>query len=178
MHIGARFLAKNEAHPNGMRSKPKASEGQQSHCHHMRRRDLLLLRVEVGLDSEVTSKCFLGGLVVLLRTVELGDLCHLFIGELEIEDVSVISDVGGILGTRDDRCTHLHMPAKNDLGRRLTVLLGKLDEDRPSCRPLSPWPSGYQASITIPYWLRYSRRSDWAKYGWHSTVTSCGLISA
>lgn len=74
MHIGTRFGARYETHPNGMRSKPKASVGKQSHCHHMQRRDLLLLRVEVGLDSEVPSKCFLGGLVVLLRAVELGDL--------------------------------------------------------------------------------------------------------
>ena len=110
-YIGARIGAKNEAHPNGIRSKPKASVGQQSHCHLMQRRSPLLLRVEVGLDSEVTGKRFLGGLVVFLRAVELGDLCHLFIGELEIEDVSVIRDVGGILGTRNDRRTHLHMPA-------------------------------------------------------------------
>ena len=63
-YIGARIGAKNEAHPNGIRSKPKASVGQQSHCHLMQRRSPLLLRVEVGLtDIEISDDQEAGGTV-------------------------------------------------------------------------------------------------------------------
>jgi len=56
----------------------------------------------------------------------------------KIKEVKVRLDMVGILGARDDNIAALNVPAENDLGRGLAVLLAKLSEQRlPPPRPLT-----------------------------------------
>ena len=69
-------------------------------------------------------------MVVALLLVHRRDLLHLFTRQREVEEVEVVLDVGGVLGTGDDDVARLDVPAEDDLGIGLAVLLAQLSKQR------------------------------------------------
>ena len=62
-----------------------------------------------------------GAGVVAFFPVHRGDLCHLLIGEGEIEQIQVVLNMGRVLGAGDHDVAALDMPAQDDLGVRFAV---------------------------------------------------------
>lgn len=79
-----------------------------------------------------------------LPVLERGDLRHLIVGELEVEDVEVLRHALGMHGLRDRHHPALHEPAQDDLSDRLAVLLANRGQHRigeqivPALRERSP----------------------------------------
>ena len=69
-------------------------------------------------------------MVVALLLVHRRDLLHLFTRQREIEEVEVVLDVGGVLGTGDNDVARLDVPAEDDLGIGLAVFLAQLSKQR------------------------------------------------
>ena len=70
-----------------------------------------------------------GHIEITCLLVESAHLLHLFVAQLEVEDLDVLLDVGGIGGTGDYREALLDMPADNDLCSCLAVSLGNTVDD-------------------------------------------------
>jgi hypothetical protein len=60
--------------------------------------------------------------------IERVDRRHLLWRELEVEDGEVLGDAGGLDRLRDRRPLLLQVPAQHDLGWRLAVLAGELEQ--------------------------------------------------
>ena len=93
-------------------------------------RSPLLLLVYGRNHFRVLFQQFGGAGVVAYILVEGGDLRHFIIGQGKIKEVKVGLDMLGILGAGDDDVAALNVPAENDLGRGLAVLLAKLSKQR------------------------------------------------
>ena len=89
----------------------------------------LLLSVHVGHVCEEPGQDLVVVLEERLPLVEGVDLGHVLVGQCEIEQVDVLSDVRRRLRSRNDDVSLLDMPAQQHLGGGLAMLLGDfLDE--------------------------------------------------
>ena len=89
----------------------------------------LLLALHVGHVREEPSQDLVVVLEERLPLVEGIDLGHVLVGQREIEQVDVLSDVRRRLRSRNDDVSLLNMPAQQYLGGGLTVLLGEALDD-------------------------------------------------
>lgn len=85
----------------------------------------LLLAVDVGHEYCKLCQPLLGVLEHGLAAIKGGDLCHFLVRQSEVEELNVLCDMGGSLGTGDRDVSLLNVPAQDDLGRGLSVLLSK-----------------------------------------------------
>ena len=69
------------------------------------------------------DKLFIGTVIIAYALVQLGDLRHLRIGERKVQDIQIVPDVIHVFAAGDHGEAHLGMPAEDDLGRGLAVLL-------------------------------------------------------
>ena len=89
----------------------------------------LLLALHVGHVCEEPGQDLVVVLEEQLPLVEGVDLGHVLVGQREVEQVDVLSDVRWCLRARDHDVSLLDMPAQQHLGGGLAVLLGEfLDE--------------------------------------------------
>ena len=86
----------------------------------------LLLALHVGNPCRELCQTFLGVFVHGLAAIQGGDLGHVLIGQGEVEEIKVLSNVGGSLRTRDHDVPLLDVPAQDDLSGRLAILVSQI----------------------------------------------------
>lgn len=82
----------------------------------------LLLAVDIGYECCELYQPLLCVLEHGLATVKGDDLCHLLIGQSEVEEIEVLRNVGWGLRAGDHDVSLLDVPTQDDLGRELAVL--------------------------------------------------------
>ena len=100
------------------------------HCLFLQYGKLLLLAVHVGHKCSELCQSLLCVFEHGLTAVKSGDLCHFLVRQSEVEELDVLCDVGGSLGSGDHDVSLLDVPAQDDLGRGLAVLLCQILDQR------------------------------------------------
>lgn len=90
---------------------------------------MLLLAVHRGHHGHILPKQFRGTGVVVLLPVQGGNLGHLLVGEGKVEEGEVVPDVAGVLRAGDHNVAVLDVPAEDNLGAGLAVLLAQLGKE-------------------------------------------------
>lgn len=68
-------------------------------------------------------RAVVGSVVVTHALIELCNLLHFFICQLEVHDIKIVLDVIDVLATGDHDEAHLRVPSEDDLCGRLAVFL-------------------------------------------------------
>ena len=82
------------------------------------------------LECRKSGKRLVGTGVITEALVQLCNLRHLVIRQLEVEDIEIVPDMVYILAAWNHDKAHLRVPTKDHLCRRLTILVAQLLKNR------------------------------------------------